>query len=172
MKARKKELSLNRWTRSSDKEQYWRMHLQAWAASGLSIRAYCQENGVVETSFYAWRRELGIRDREQLGTGSVDPGVEAGTVKDRRGRSIPKRFREDLPIVKEGEQTESLAPFVRLNLVEDGSACKEARTLDRFSDGILGITLTTPGGYAISLTRISDIEQLKVVLEKLEERTC
>ena len=174
MKAKKKELSINRWTRSADKEQYWRMHLQAWAASGLSIRAYCQENGVVETSLYAWRRELGIREREQTKENAGEC-AEKTTVKDRRGRAIPRRFREDLPVIMEGEdaQQNKTSPFMRLNLVEDSPKPKQEETKNVVSEATsIGITITTPAGYSISLTQASDIDRLKSILEKLEDGTC
>jgi hypothetical protein len=59
---RKSEQS--RWTRDRDKEAYWRAQMGLWEKSGLSVRAYCKEQGVIETSFYAWRRELIVRARE------------------------------------------------------------------------------------------------------------
>ncbi len=44
--------------RNADKEQYWRQVLQAWQDSGLSVRAFCAQQGVNEPSFYCWRRNL------------------------------------------------------------------------------------------------------------------
>jgi hypothetical protein len=29
------------------------------------VRAFCRQQGLAENSFYAWRRELAVRDREQ-----------------------------------------------------------------------------------------------------------
>jgi len=33
----------------------------------LSVRAWCREHDVAEASFYAWRRELALRDAEPAG---------------------------------------------------------------------------------------------------------
>jgi transposase len=46
----------------SSKEQFWRRVLRKWHSSGLSVRAYCEEHGLAEPSFYAWRRMIAERD--------------------------------------------------------------------------------------------------------------
>jgi transposase len=45
------------------KEPYWRQVLARWRSSGLSVRAYCETQGISLQSFYRWRRELQRRDR-------------------------------------------------------------------------------------------------------------
>lgn len=48
--------------RSRSKEQFWRRMVQQCQGSGVSVRAYCEEHGLSEPSFYAWRRILKERD--------------------------------------------------------------------------------------------------------------
>ena len=48
--------------RSVEKEQFWRLVLDEQAKSGLTVRAFCRQEGISEPSFYAWRRELAVRD--------------------------------------------------------------------------------------------------------------
>ena len=43
-------------------EAFWGCHFERQAASEVSIRAYCREHGLAESSFYAWRRERDRRD--------------------------------------------------------------------------------------------------------------
>jgi len=50
--------------RDSKKESFWRRMVEGQAASGLGVRAWCRKQGLREYSFYAWRRELGLRDAE------------------------------------------------------------------------------------------------------------
>jgi hypothetical protein len=52
--------------RSQRREDHWRRIVARQPASGLSIRAWCEQQGVKEASFYAWRRTLAQRvvDRE------------------------------------------------------------------------------------------------------------
>src|SRR3954462_9589426 len=49
-------------TRDRDRESYWRTVLARWQRSALSVRAFCQAEGVSEPTFYLWRRKL---DRNQ-----------------------------------------------------------------------------------------------------------
>ena len=48
--------------RRASKEQFWRAALRKWRSSGLSVRAYCEEHGLAEPTFYAWRRTLAEGD--------------------------------------------------------------------------------------------------------------
>ena len=43
-------------------EQQWRERVAEWTSSGFSVRAFCLQQGLVETSFYYWKRELRARD--------------------------------------------------------------------------------------------------------------
>ena len=48
--------------RDPRKERFWRRMLRQWRRSGLSVRAFCAQQGLSEPSFYAWRRTLADRD--------------------------------------------------------------------------------------------------------------
>jgi transposase len=52
--------------RSTGKEQFWRRMFRQWHRSGLTIRAFCSEQGLSEPSFYAWRRTLAERDAQAV----------------------------------------------------------------------------------------------------------
>ncbi len=43
-------------------ERQWRERVAEWSASGLSVRAFCLQHGLIETSFSYWKRELRARD--------------------------------------------------------------------------------------------------------------
>jgi hypothetical protein len=47
---------------ASGREQFWRAKQAEFAASGLSIRAFCRRESLVESAFYFWRREIAVRD--------------------------------------------------------------------------------------------------------------
>jgi hypothetical protein len=42
-------------------ERLWRQRLQRQSTSGLSISAFCAQEGVSSTSFQAWKRRLAAR---------------------------------------------------------------------------------------------------------------
>src|SRR5579872_4716524 len=50
--------------RDVQKERFWRTAIQRWRTSHLSVRAYCQQHGLSEANFHAWRRTLAARDAE------------------------------------------------------------------------------------------------------------
>lgn len=49
---------------SGERERFWRKLVAGQSHSGVSIREWCDRQGVSEPSFYFWRREL-ARRREQ-----------------------------------------------------------------------------------------------------------
>ncbi len=51
--------------RSIELERRWRERLAEQVASGLSVREFCQSQGLAEPSFYQWRREIARRDRPE-----------------------------------------------------------------------------------------------------------
>jgi hypothetical protein len=48
---------------SAAKEQFWRQAIARQAWSKLSVRRFCEQEGLSEASYYTWRRELARRDR-------------------------------------------------------------------------------------------------------------
>jgi hypothetical protein len=48
-----------------DQQQFWRMAIETWQASGLSIRQFCKQEGLPEPAFYSWRKKLAGDDSEQ-----------------------------------------------------------------------------------------------------------
>lgn len=168
MKAAKMKSPKARWTRDGDKESYWRRQVGLWQESGLSVRAFCKEHGVIETSFYAWRRELIVRARE---SGSIEEISEAQYVppnklKDGRGRSVSIRFRQTDHHALESHiaQAENSNPFVPLTVVPDKAARPKNTAEEK-----LGVTLMTPRGYQVSIARPEDIDLLTQILNALEE---
>jgi len=52
--------------RDVHKEQQWRKWIERWHKSGLSVRAFCDQHGLSQPSFYAWRRTLQQRDQASV----------------------------------------------------------------------------------------------------------
>ena len=50
---------------SAEKESFWRLAMEEFRTSGLSVRAFCAREGLSEPSFYAWRRKLQQRDTQR-----------------------------------------------------------------------------------------------------------
>ena len=48
--------------RNPDLESHWRRMLERQQASGLTVRVFCRQERLVETSFHYWRRTIRRRD--------------------------------------------------------------------------------------------------------------
>jgi len=63
--------------RSTEKEEFWRLALREYRQSGLTIRAFCQREGLSEPAFYAWRKRIENRkanhETEPSGLGKLLP---------------------------------------------------------------------------------------------------
>ena len=44
------------------RELFWREHVAGWEKSGQSVRGYCRAQGLTESGFHFWKRELKRRD--------------------------------------------------------------------------------------------------------------
>ena len=42
----------------TDQRQFWQMVVETYKTSGLSVRQFCQKEGLSEASFYSWRKRL------------------------------------------------------------------------------------------------------------------
>ena len=64
--------------RDVTRERQWRELVTEWQSSGQSVRAFCSQRQIREANFYAWRRELRLRDAEM---GAATPAFVPLTVK-------------------------------------------------------------------------------------------
>jgi transposase-like protein len=55
---------MSKYERDVDKEAFWRLALSEQRDSGLSVRAFCVREGLTQSNFYAWRRQLARRDAD------------------------------------------------------------------------------------------------------------
>jgi hypothetical protein len=61
------------------RERHWRKRLARWKASGLTVREFCDREGVTPTALAHWRKEIAARDARRAAT--VGPlFVPAGVV--------------------------------------------------------------------------------------------
>jgi transposase-like protein len=67
-------------------ERQWRERVARWATSGLSVRAFCLQHGLIETSFYYWKRELQAREAAAVASTAI-----ASTKSPARKRPLAKQ---------------------------------------------------------------------------------
>src|SRR3954470_15657808 len=51
-----------------DRERLWRKRLARWKVNGLTVREFCDREGVTPTAFAHWRKEIAARDARRAGT--------------------------------------------------------------------------------------------------------
>src|SRR4051794_19323520 len=56
------EVSMAAKQRDPARERFWRDVMAAWQSSGITVREYCRQHRLTETTFHYWRRELRLRD--------------------------------------------------------------------------------------------------------------
>ena len=59
---------VKRKVRDADLEKFWRQAHERQKASGLSVTAFCQSEGLKDYTFWWWGRELKARDRASAAT--------------------------------------------------------------------------------------------------------
>lgn len=62
---------------SDEKVQFWRRLLDEQPRSGMTVKAFCQQNHVSVPSFYSWRRKIEQHDST---VSQNQPGDHAGLV--------------------------------------------------------------------------------------------
>lgn len=62
------------------REQFWRQTIAAQQASGRTVRDFCRDRRLTETSFHHWRRELRERDAATRTRPSAPPAFVPVTV--------------------------------------------------------------------------------------------
>ena len=53
--------------RSAEKEEFWRLALAEQQASGMTIKAFCVQQGLAAHAFSWWKREIKKRDQRRTG---------------------------------------------------------------------------------------------------------
>ncbi len=43
---------------NNEKRQFWRMAIETWRDSGMSVSKFCKAEGLAEGTFYNWRKKL------------------------------------------------------------------------------------------------------------------
>ena len=84
--------------RDAVKNRFWREVLARQASSGLSGRAFCRQEQLAESAFYAWRRTIALRAWRHEPR-ATSRGLRAG----RRQRSLDTRHVAGPRVLEKGE---------------------------------------------------------------------
>jgi hypothetical protein len=67
-------------SKRGEAREFWEAALRLWSESGLSVRAFCQREGLRENAFYSWRRKQDVagksKDKDEKSEASSDRSRE------------------------------------------------------------------------------------------------
>jgi len=129
------------------KQRYWEEVVRRWEQGGQSVRAYCRAEGVKESAFYFWRRELSRRRKPDAASGSR-PSVSRPTA----ASQLPQR------VSPSGRR---VASFLPVHVVE-GCAMESSH----------GVEIVLAQGRTVRVRAGFDRQTLADVLAVLEARPC
>jgi transposase len=61
------------------RRQQWQMVIQRWQSSGQSVRAFCRQEGLKESAFFFWRRELALHREDAASPPSLSQASKRKT---------------------------------------------------------------------------------------------
>ena len=126
-------------SRDAEKEAFWRMVVQEQQKSDLSIRDFCRTEGLTESLFCAWRRELRHRDQE--------------------GKDVP--VGDLLADAKNNKEASRTAPLYPVRILEDLPASTNPESPS--------LTIESPSGFQIHLLQSACLETLILALNAIRQ---
>lgn len=147
-------------------QRFWVGHIDRWRSSGISIREYCQSNGISLSSFYyrKYRQEAAERD-------NIVRGVSADNI---ARSNLAQRSRQLNVAVNTSRATQlpSEFPFVPVKLLEASLGNSNSEQPVRSNDPADRLEVTTPRGYRIRICPDTNMGFLSVLLFTLEHQQC
>ncbi len=101
-------------SRASEKELFWRLVLDEHLQSGLTVRGFCQKEGISVGSFYAWRRKIKKRGAEPIPDEMKKRDAEGGDNAFDNQRLIPVDVVDPAPHSLPGCKGASLPPLLEI----------------------------------------------------------
>ncbi len=120
---------------SAEKEEFWRMAIIEQQASGMSIKAFCLQQGLSAPAFSWWKRELKKRD----------------------GRSIPPQRK------KQNDKKINDTRLIPVNVIKESSASHADNELNGAEHAF--VEVVSPTGYTLRIRSESPPSCLTEVLD-------
>ena len=135
--------------RSGPKERFWREVIADRQHSGESIRAFCQNRQLNESSFYRWQKEVRLRDASGNRNATRNGQQEASH-----------------------GPTPSVPPLLAPVVVVDGPSDDCATKPLVSPEPSASIEIVLASGYTVRVPASTTHEQLGMVLAVLESARC
>ena len=132
----------------SERQIYWEEAMRRWKESGQSVRAFCHNEGVRESAFYFWRRELAQRSHRTEAANGARPQASPLTTASHSSERASSRH-------------SSVPSFLPVRVVEDVAV-----------EAASGVEIILAHGCTVRVRAGFDRQTLTDVLAVLEVRPC
>jgi hypothetical protein len=124
-------------SKQAETREFWDEAIRLWADSGLSVREFCDREGLATHTFYARRRELRpVIPTPKISQESSDPSDDEAVAKARRRRRREQVVNDELP--------EAAAPFFELVAPPSAGLCHCTLELENPGGAKMRIELRSP----------------------------
>ena len=150
---------------SPQRRTYWEEVLRRWKEGGQAVRVFCRAEGVRESAFYFWRRELTRRDPgttvDHSQAAGVDTGSETIAAAARQTSRAPVAASAPRPASRKSARPGGSPSFLPVRVVEPD-----------VPQGALGVEIVLAHGRIVRVGAGFDRQTLADVLAVLEARPC
>ena len=151
-------------SRRIETREFWEAAIRLWTESGLSVREFCNREGLAEHTFYSWRRELMSEspapEVNQESSATEDEAPTDG--RRRRGRK---------PAGVAADKNASAVEFLPVRVVGDEVSHAHAASAETAA-GAAPIEIVGVSAWRVRILAGFDPAALATVLAVLERRPC
>jgi transposase-like protein len=145
--------------------EFWETAIRLWAEGGLSVREFCNREGLTEHTFYSWRREL--MPKSPASKVSQEPSATEGSESPAESR----RRHRPRPVANRAGTNTFAAEFLPVRIV--GEEVPRANTASaKTTTGAVPIEIVGAPPWRVRILAGFDPTTLDAVLAVLERRPC
>lgn len=145
--------------------EFWEAAIRLWAESHLSVREFCDREGLTEHTFYSWRREL------MPESPAPEANQEPSANKDVPVGTDGRRRRRRKQVSGLADKNTSAVEFLPVRIVGDEVSHAHTTPLGR-ATGATPIEIVGVSSWRVRILAGFDPTTLNAVLTALERRPC
>lgn len=152
-------------SRRGETREFWEAAIGLWTESDLSVREFCNREGLTEHAFYSWRREL--MPKSPTAKASHEPSATEGSESPADGW----RQHRPKPVANSAGANASAIEFLPVRLVDEEVPCTSAACAET-ATGAATIEIVGAPPWRVRILAGFDPTTLDAVLTVLERRPC
>jgi transposase-like protein len=151
-------------SRRVETREFWEEAIRLWAESGLSVREFCNREGLAEHTFYSWRREL-------MPEGPLPELIQEPSANEDGAPADGRRRRGRKPAGAAASKDASAIEFMPVRVVGEEVSHVHAASAETAA-GASPIEIVGASPWRVRILAGFDPAALNAVLTVLEGRPC